>query len=47
MPTYEYVCQNGHKTEAIKRVETKSIVCPRCKCTAERIMSVPARPVIK
>jgi putative FmdB family regulatory protein len=39
MPVYEFECPNGHLTEELVRMGTKTTTCPRCKKRARKIIS--------
>lgn len=36
MPLYEYECNAGHLTEAVRPLLTASVICPHCGSTAAR-----------
>jgi hypothetical protein len=38
---YEFVCESGHRTEALEVYETAEVPCG-CGGTAHRVMSAPA-----
>ena len=42
MPLYDFRCEQGHVTEAIRPVLTTYNQCPECGMCAERIYSNPA-----
>jgi len=37
MPTYEYLCDNGHKTEVRAGYEVIAVTCPTCGQEARRV----------
>jgi putative FmdB family regulatory protein len=40
MPTYEYICANGHAFERIQKMNDKPVAkCPECGAKAERKIS--------
>jgi putative FmdB family regulatory protein len=39
MPVYEFECPNGTITEKLVQMNTKEIVCPKCRQTAKKIIS--------
>ena len=39
MPVYEFECDCGHVTEALVRMDTKTVECPQCRKTARKILS--------
>ena len=39
MPVYEFECSNGHITEELVRMGTKSTRCTECDKRAKKIMS--------
>jgi putative FmdB family regulatory protein len=39
MPVYEFECADGHITEELVRMGTKTTRCPKCNKTAKNIMS--------
>lgn len=47
MPTYEYRCGGGHRTEACRPVAQRDEVagCASCGAPATRIVSLPQRPI--
>ena len=49
MPTIEYVCPNGHRHERlhVPSDDYGARTCPECEKLAERILSVPLRPIVK
>ncbi len=48
MPIYEYRCKNGHVIEKAESLGTnKPFYCPRCCEMATKIISIPAKCVIK
>jgi putative FmdB family regulatory protein len=43
MPVYEFECKScGEVSEALVRMDTKSINCPKCTHKAKKIMSLCA-----
>jgi putative FmdB family regulatory protein len=39
MPVYEFECKCGHITEALVRMDTRSIECSKCHDKADKIIS--------
>ena len=39
MPVYEFECPNGTITEKLVRMNTKKIMCPKCRQKAKKIIS--------
>ncbi len=39
MPVYEFECPNGIITEKLVRMNTKEIMCPKCRNKAKKIIS--------
>jgi putative FmdB family regulatory protein len=39
MPVYEFECKCGLITEALVRMDTRSIECPKCHDKADKIIS--------
>ncbi len=39
MPVYEFECPNGTITEKLVRMNTKEIMCPKCRQKANKIIS--------
>jgi putative FmdB family regulatory protein len=39
MPVYEFQCKCGHITEALVRMDTKAVECPKCHDEARKILS--------
>ena len=39
MPVYEFECANGHITEGLVRMGTKSTKCSKCNKKAKKIIS--------
>jgi putative FmdB family regulatory protein len=39
MPVYEFQCTCGHVTEALVRMDTKTVACPKCNAKARKILS--------
>ncbi len=39
MPVYEFECPNGTITEKLVRMNTKTIMCPKCRQKAKKIIS--------
>jgi len=39
MPVYEFKCENGTITEKYVKMGTQTIVCPKCRKTAKKIIS--------
>lgn len=39
MPVYEFECDCGEITEALVKMNTEKIECPKCQKTAKKIIS--------
>jgi putative FmdB family regulatory protein len=39
MPVYEFECQCGKITEALVRINTEQVECPKCHKMAKKIIS--------
>jgi len=39
MPVYEFECPNGTIIEKLVRMNTKEIMCPKCRLKAKKIIS--------
>ena len=47
MPTYEYVCDNEHRTERFQKEYVPRIVCPVCGRPADKVPSTGTSFVLK
>lgn len=41
MPLYDFQCSNGHVNEELVKPDVRTIPCPDCEETAERLLSMP------
>lgn len=42
MPTYDFICEGGHKTEDLVPYDVREIDCPQCPRISKRLFPAPA-----